>query len=81
MATESRSLVVLALIANAVIAVVKFIAAGISGSSAMLAEGFHSVETGLSGAQTEEVIDRIEASVQRVVPVAIRIFVEMESPR
>jgi cation diffusion facilitator family transporter len=43
MATESRSLVVLALIANAVIAVVKFIAAGISGSSAMLAEGFHSV--------------------------------------
>jgi cation diffusion facilitator family transporter len=43
MATESRTLVVLALIANGVIAVVKFIAAGISGSSAMLAEGFHSV--------------------------------------
>jgi len=43
MATESRTLVILALIANAVIAVVKFIAAGISGSSAMLAEGFHSV--------------------------------------
>lgn len=43
MATESRGLVVLALIANAIIAVVKFIAAGISGSSAMLAEGFHSV--------------------------------------
>ena len=43
MASESRSLVVLALIANGVIAVVKFIAAAISGSSAMLAEGFHSV--------------------------------------
>lgn len=43
MATESRTLVILALIANAIIAVVKFIAAGISGSSAMLAEGFHSV--------------------------------------
>ncbi len=43
MATESRTLVVLALIANGIIAVVKFIAAGISGSSAMLAEGFHSV--------------------------------------
>ncbi len=43
MATESRSLVVLALIANGVIAVVKFIAAGISGSAAMLSEGFHSV--------------------------------------
>ena len=43
MATESRSLVILALIANSAIAVVKFIAAGVSGSSAMLAEGFHSV--------------------------------------
>jgi cation diffusion facilitator family transporter len=43
MATESRTLVLLALVANAVIAVTKFIAAGISGSSAMLAEGIHSV--------------------------------------
>ena len=43
MATESRTLIILALTANAFIAVVKFIAAGISGSSAMLAEGFHSV--------------------------------------
>ncbi len=43
MASESRSLIILALIANGAIAVVKFIAAGVSGSSAMLAEGFHSV--------------------------------------
>jgi len=42
-AKESRTVVVLALIANSLIAVIKFIAAGISGSSAMLAEGFHSV--------------------------------------
>ncbi|MDH3471686.1 MAG: cation diffusion facilitator family transporter [Acidimicrobiia bacterium] len=43
MSSESRSLVILALIANSIIAVIKFVAAGISGSSAMLAEGFHSV--------------------------------------
>lgn len=43
MAAESKTLIFLALTANAVIAVVKFIAAAISGSSAMLSEGFHSV--------------------------------------
>lgn len=43
MASESRGLVILALIANSIIAVIKFVAAGISGSSAMLAEAFHSV--------------------------------------
>ena len=40
--SESRSLVVLALIANMLIAVMKFVAAAITGSAAMLAEGFHS---------------------------------------
>jgi divalent metal cation (Fe/Co/Zn/Cd) transporter len=47
MATESRTLVILALIAKGVTAVVKSIAAGVSGSFAMLSTGFHSVaETG-----------------------------------
>lgn len=43
MATESKRLIILALIANACIAATKFVAAGISGSAAMLAEAFHSV--------------------------------------
>ena len=43
MATESKTLVLLALVANGVIAILKFIGAAISGSSAMLAEAFHSV--------------------------------------
>lgn len=43
MATEPKTRINLALIANGVIAVVKFIAAAISGSSAMLSQGFHSV--------------------------------------
>ncbi|MFV1970908.1 MAG: cation diffusion facilitator family transporter [Acidimicrobiia bacterium] len=43
MASESRRLIILALIANGLIAVTKFVAAGISGSSAMFAEAIHSV--------------------------------------
>jgi len=43
MASESRRLILLALTANALIAVTKFIAAGISGSAAMTAEAVHSV--------------------------------------
>lgn len=39
----SRTLVLLALVANSLIAVLKFIAAAISGSAVMLAEAFHSV--------------------------------------
>lgn len=43
MASESKRLIILALVANAGIAVTKFIAAAVSGSSAMLSEGIHSL--------------------------------------
>jgi cation diffusion facilitator family transporter len=42
-ASESKRLIVLALIANMAIAITKFVAAAVSGSAAMLAEAFHSV--------------------------------------
>ena len=40
--SESRTLVILALIANILIAIMKFVAAVVTGSAAMLAEGYHS---------------------------------------
>jgi len=43
MAAGSTKAVVAALIANLIIAVAKFVAAGVTGSSAMLSEGIHSV--------------------------------------
>jgi len=43
MAAESKRLVILALVANVGIAITKFVAAAISGSSAMLSEGIHSL--------------------------------------
>ena len=66
MATDSKRLVILALVANAGIAITKFIAAGISGSSAMLSEAIHSVAD--SGNQVlllrGHAASRYEASVQ-----------------
>ncbi len=43
MAAESKRLVILALVANVGIAITTFVAAAISGSSAMLSEGIHSL--------------------------------------
>ena len=43
MAASSRKVIVAALVGNSLIAITKFIAAGLTGSSAMLSEGIHSV--------------------------------------
>ncbi len=50
MAAESRKAVIAALLGNCAIAVSKFVAAGFTGSSAMISEGIHSVvDTGNQG--------------------------------
>ncbi len=50
MAAESKKAVVAAIIGNAAIAAIKFVAGGITGSSAMISEGIHSlVDTGNGG--------------------------------
>jgi cation diffusion facilitator family transporter len=50
MAAESKNAVIAAIIGNAAIAVIKFVAGSITGSSAMISEGIHSlVDTGNGG--------------------------------
>ena len=50
MAAESRTAVIAAIAGNAVIAAIKFVAAAMTGSSAMISEGIHSVvDTGNGG--------------------------------
>jgi cation diffusion facilitator family transporter len=50
MATESRTAIIAAIVGNLAIAATKFIAASLTGSSAMLSEGIHSlVDTGNGG--------------------------------
>lgn len=50
MASGSKKVIIAALIGNSLIAVTKFVAAGITGSSAMFSEGIHSlVDTGNQG--------------------------------
>lgn len=47
MASESKKIIIAALIGNTLISIMKFIAASMTGSSAMLSEGIHSiVDTG-----------------------------------
>ena len=53
MAAESKKAVVAAIIGNLAIAVIKFVAGAITGSSAMISEGIHSVvDTGNGGCST-----------------------------
>src|SRR5674476_538570 len=50
MAAESKKAVVAAIIGNAAIAAIKFVAGAMTGSSAMISEGIHSlVDTGNGG--------------------------------
>ena len=50
MAQESKKAVVAAIVGNVAIAVIKFVAGAITGSSAMISEGIHSlVDTGNGG--------------------------------
>jgi divalent metal cation (Fe/Co/Zn/Cd) transporter len=93
MSRSPRPVIYAALAGNLAIALVKLVAAVVSGSAAMLAEGVHSlVDCGNQGllvalavvmkksTTRQEVIDKLEKKIRRAHPRVKRVFVRVRAP-
>lgn len=80
MAGGNTRTIPIALGGNGDIAVTKFAAAGITGSSAMPTEGVHSLDT-ISARAAERIVAAIQREVAQEFPIVTKVFVEPRDSR
>jgi len=86
MASGSKKVIYAALLGNSLVAATKFVAAAVTGSSAMLSEGIHSLvnisvdmaDTATAG-DIEKAIAAFDRRIKSRFPAIKRVFVEAEA--